>query len=55
VLQEVERGYQAQVAAEFDAVHTVERAMTVGSLERIIEPEKLRPEIIRLLAEAGPS
>lgn len=33
---------QAAVAAEFDAVHTVERAQSVGSLERIIEPKELR-------------
>jgi acetyl/propionyl-CoA carboxylase alpha subunit/acetyl-CoA carboxylase carboxyltransferase component len=33
-------------AAEFDAVHTVERARQVGSVDRIIAPERLRPELI---------
>ncbi|MDP3940342.1 MAG: hypothetical protein Q8R92_19680, partial [Deltaproteobacteria bacterium] len=51
VVQEVMLEYQAEVAAEFDAIHTVERALKVGSLEEIIEPAKLRPEIIRSLAE----
>jgi acetyl-CoA carboxylase carboxyltransferase component len=35
-----------EVAAEFDAVHSVERARQVGSVHRIIEPAALRPELI---------
>ncbi|MBX6751386.1 MAG: hypothetical protein IRY85_17265, partial [Micromonosporaceae bacterium] len=35
-----------EVAAEFDAVHSIERAVKVGSVDRIIRPERLRPEII---------
>ena len=34
------------VAAEFDAVHSVRRAQDVGSVHRIIEPAALRPELI---------
>jgi len=35
-----------EVAAEFDAVHSVERAREVGSVHRIIEAAALRPELI---------
>jgi hypothetical protein len=45
---------QAAVAAEFDAVHTVERARQVGSLETILEPGALRPELIRWLEASEP-
>ena len=41
---------QRELAAEFDAVHTVERARTVGSLEAIVAPAKLRPHLIGQLA-----
>jgi len=34
------------VAAEFDAVHSIERARDVGSVHRIITAERLRPELI---------
>ncbi|MET0577894.1 MAG: carboxyl transferase domain-containing protein, partial [Ilumatobacteraceae bacterium] len=34
------------VAAEFDAVHSVERAQAVGSVHRIIAAADLRPELI---------
>jgi len=44
---------QAELAAEFDAIHTVERAREVGSLESIVEPERIRPYLISLLAEGG--
>ncbi|TMA44731.1 MAG: ATP-grasp domain-containing protein, partial [Deltaproteobacteria bacterium] len=37
-LAEATGAAQAAVAAEFDAVHTVERACRVGSLDEIIEP-----------------
>jgi hypothetical protein len=37
---------QSEVAAEFDSIHTVERAAEVGSLERIIEPREVRPWLI---------
>ncbi|NND75098.1 MAG: ATP-grasp domain-containing protein [Ilumatobacter sp.] len=35
-----------EVAAEFDAVHSVERARSVGSVHRIIPAAGLRPELI---------
>jgi acetyl-CoA carboxylase carboxyltransferase component len=35
-----------QVADEFDAVHSVERAQRVGSIHRIIPPQRLRPYLI---------
>jgi acetyl-CoA carboxylase carboxyltransferase component len=42
---------QAEVAAEFDAIHTVERARAVGSLEAIIPASELRPYLIQLLIQ----
>ena len=38
------------VAAEFDAVHSIERAREVGSVDRIITAERLRPELIDAVA-----
>jgi acetyl-CoA carboxylase carboxyltransferase component len=35
-----------EVADEFDSIHTVERAQQVGSVDRIIAPEVLRPYLI---------
>ena len=35
-----------EVAAEFDAVHSVQRARDVGSVHRIIAAADLRPELI---------
>ena len=35
-----------EVAAEFDAIHSVERAKSVGSVHRIIAAAQLRPELI---------
>ncbi len=35
-----------EVAEEFDRVHTVERALRMGSLDRIIDPAQLRPYLI---------
>ena len=44
---------RAEIAAEFDAVHTVERAVAVGSLDAVIPAARLRPEIIGALT-TGP-
>jgi acetyl/propionyl-CoA carboxylase alpha subunit/acetyl-CoA carboxylase carboxyltransferase component len=52
VLEEVILEKQAEVAAEFDAVHTVERAQRVGSVEEILEPSDLRPRVIDWLEES---
>jgi acetyl/propionyl-CoA carboxylase alpha subunit/acetyl-CoA carboxylase carboxyltransferase component len=35
-----------QVGEEFDAIHSVERALAVGSLDRIVAPEDLRPYLV---------
>ena len=35
-----------EVAAEFDSVHSIQRAVEVGSVDAIIRSEHLRPEII---------
>jgi acetyl-CoA carboxylase carboxyltransferase component len=35
-----------EVAAEFDSVHSIQRAQRVGSVDAIIRPEELRPRII---------
>ncbi|HEY3355540.1 MAG TPA: carboxyl transferase domain-containing protein [Polyangia bacterium] len=41
---------QGEVAARFDAVHTVKRALEVGSLDGIIEPWALRPALVEAVA-----
>ena len=51
LLEEVILEKQGEVAAEFEAVHTVERAREVGSLDSIIEPSALRPCLIGWLKE----
>ena len=38
-----------EVAAEFEHVHTIERARQVGSVDRIIAPEQLRPYLVDAL------
>jgi acetyl-CoA carboxylase carboxyltransferase component len=38
-----------EVADEFDGVHSVQRALKVGSLDRIIPPQSLRPYLIEAL------
>ncbi len=54
VVGEVILEKQAEVAAEFDAIHTVERAREVGSLDEILEPSALRGRLIsRLEAPAA--
>ena len=41
---------RSSVAADFDAVHTVERAVKVGSLDAVISAAELRPEIVAALS-----
>jgi acetyl/propionyl-CoA carboxylase alpha subunit/acetyl-CoA carboxylase carboxyltransferase component len=48
-LQEALLEKQAELASEFDAIHTVERAREVGSLESIVTPEEIRPYLIAQL------
>ncbi|MFT7580739.1 MAG: acetyl-CoA carboxylase carboxyltransferase component, partial [Myxococcota bacterium] len=52
VENEVTLDKQGDVAAEFDAIHTVERAVEVGSLDAVISAGDLRPSIIEQLTEA---
>jgi len=40
----------AEVAAEFDRVHSIQRAQRVGSVDSIIRPEELRPRVIASVA-----
>ncbi len=40
---------QSELGAEFDAIHTVQRALEVGSLEQIVAPERIRPFLIDVL------
>jgi hypothetical protein len=35
-----------EVAAEFDAVHSIERAVKVGSVDAIISAAELRPRLV---------
>jgi hypothetical protein len=35
-----------EVAAEFDGVHSIQRAVEVGSVDAIVRPQELRPQII---------
>ncbi|MCA9644718.1 MAG: biotin attachment protein, partial [Myxococcales bacterium] len=52
VSQDVLLEKQAEVAQEFDAVHSVERALKVGSLERILPAVDMRQFLINSLCEA---
>jgi acetyl-CoA carboxylase carboxyltransferase component len=38
-----------EVASEFDHVHSIDRALAVGSVDRIIRPEELRPYLVEAL------
>ncbi len=44
---------QGEVAREFDAVHSVDRAVQVGSLDAVIDPARLRPEVIAWLQHSA--
>jgi len=48
-LLEVTLEKQAIMATEFDSIHSVERAKSVGSLSEILEPNDLRPFLIETL------
>nr|WP_245994672.1 carboxyl transferase domain-containing protein [Nocardioides immobilis] len=52
-LAELKRALRAEkiseVAAEFDGVHDIHRAVSVGSVDAVIAPERLRPEIIAVI------
>jgi acetyl-CoA carboxylase carboxyltransferase component len=42
----VQAGKQAEVADEFDRIHSIERAKRVGSVDAIVVPGKLRPYLV---------
>ena len=46
VVTEVSLELQAELATEFDRIHTVERAQRVGSLTDLIEPADMRPYLV---------
>ena len=39
-----------EMAAEFDHIHSVNRALEVGALHKIIPPQQLRPYLIDAIA-----
>jgi excinuclease UvrABC ATPase subunit len=41
--------HQGKLAAEFDKIHDVNRAVAVGSLDAVIPPARIRPAIIEVL------
>jgi hypothetical protein len=52
-LEEVRSAVRAevlgQVAGEFDGVHSIHRAVEVGSVDEVISASELRPKIIAAL------
>jgi acetyl/propionyl-CoA carboxylase alpha subunit/acetyl-CoA carboxylase carboxyltransferase component len=52
LLEDVILEKQSEMAAEFDRVHSVDRALQVGSLETLLAPEQLRPAVIGWLQES---
>ncbi|MDG2051729.1 MAG: biotin carboxylase N-terminal domain-containing protein [Myxococcota bacterium] len=52
LLHEVRMEKQREVAAEFDRIHSVERAREVGSLSDIVAPKDLRMRLIASLEKA---
>ncbi|MEN9578401.1 MAG: hypothetical protein RJA70_1410 [Pseudomonadota bacterium] len=53
LLEDVRLEKQAELAAEFDTIHSVERAKQVGSLEDIVSATAIRPFLIRTLKAAA--
>ena len=39
----------SEIAAEFDGVHNIHRAVEVGSVDRVISPAELRPSIVQVI------
>jgi hypothetical protein len=40
-----------EVAAEFDRIHSIQRAVEVGSVDKIISVAELRPAIIKAIED----
>ncbi|YAL81928.1 carboxyl transferase domain-containing protein [Dermacoccaceae bacterium W4C1] len=51
VRAEVRSEKLGEVAAEFDSVHDIHRAVRVGSVDEVISADQLRPRIVRALRE----
>jgi hypothetical protein len=49
VTEQVRSEKLGEVAGEFDAIHTVDRALRVGSVDRIIKARDVRPYVIDAL------
>lgn len=49
---EVSAEHQSELARSFDAIHTVQRACEVGSLDEVVAPEQMRKRIIEILDAA---
>lgn len=49
VTEAVRAAKLSEVAAEFDGIHTIQRAVEVGSVDRIISGAQLRPAIINAI------
>jgi acetyl-CoA carboxylase carboxyltransferase component len=49
ITEQVRSQKLGEVAGEFDSIHTVERALRVGSVDRIITAAELRPYVIDAL------
>jgi acetyl-CoA carboxylase carboxyltransferase component len=49
VTEQVRSEKLGEVAGEFDGIHTIERALRVGSVDRIIAAAELRPYVIDAL------
>ena len=53
-LEEVRAAVRAEkiseVAAEFDGIHNIHRAVDVGSVDEVIKASELRPKIIEVLS-----
>ena len=43
----------SEVAAEFDGVHDIHRAVQMGSVDAVIAPSRIRPEIVAVLDRAA--
>ena len=56
LLEDVRLEHQTALAAEFDEVHSVERAQRVGSIGDIFDPREMRAKLIaQLEASAAPA
>ncbi|MFC1705186.1 carboxyl transferase domain-containing protein, partial [Planctomycetota bacterium] len=49
VEREVRAEKQGEIGDQFDRIHSVDRALKVGSLHRIVKPQELRPYLIDAL------